>query len=84
MENLQYYHEISAAISAGIFLAAVQNSGLVTLTSTPLNAGPQIRELLERPANEKVMLLLPLGYPAEDATVPDLKRKSLEKIMVLK
>ncbi len=48
-----------------------------------MNAGPQLRMLLNRPINEKVILLLPIGYPAHDATVPDLKRKPLEKIMVM-
>jgi len=54
----------------------------VTLTSTPLNCGPAIRSLLNRPANEKLVLLLPVGYPAEDATVPDLQRKPLSEILV--
>ncbi len=59
-----------------------QNAGLVTLTSTPMNAGPQLRSLLGRPANEKVLLLFPVGYPADDARVPDLHRKPLQDIMV--
>ena len=54
------------------------------MTTTPLNAGVTLRELLGRPDNEKVMLLLPVGYPAEDAKVPDVKRKPLEQIMVVK
>merc|ERR1719362_2578693 len=65
-----YYNEISCSISAGILLAAVHNAGLVTLTSTPLNCGPRLRTLLGRPANEKLLMLLPIGYPADDATVP--------------
>ena len=44
--------------------------------------GVALRELLGRPDNEKVMMLFPVGYPAADATVPDLKRKSLDDIMV--
>lgn len=54
----------------------------MTLTSTPLNCGPALRTLLGRPNNEKLALLLPVGYPAEDALVPDLQRKPLEEIMV--
>ncbi|XP_062911205.1 iodotyrosine deiodinase [Mobula hypostoma] len=77
-----YYNEISVSISCGILLAALQNAGLATVTSTPLNCGPRVREILGRPANEKLLLLLPVGYPAKDATVPDLKRKSLDEIMV--
>ena len=79
-----YYYEISTAIACGVLITAIHNAGLVTVTTTPLNAGVALRELLGRPENEKVMLLLPVGYPAEDATVPDVKRKPLEEIMVLK
>ena len=66
----------------GMFLAAVHNAGLVSLTSTPLNCGATIRELLKRPNNEKLMLLLPVGYPADDAMVPEITRKTLDKILV--
>ena len=66
----------------GIFLTAVHNAGLVTLTSTPLNCGPALRALLDRPKNEKLLMLLPIGYPAEDATVPDIQRKPLNEVMV--
>lgn len=54
----------------------------MTLTSTPMNCGGALRVLLKRPTQEKLMLLLPIGYPAHDATVPDLTRKPLDKIMV--
>ncbi|KAM4521508.1 iodotyrosine deiodinase [Odontesthes bonariensis] len=81
-KKTHYYNEISVSISCGILLAALQNVGLVTVTSTPLNCGPQLRLLLKRPANEKLLMLLPVGYPAADATVPDLKRKHLDDIMV--
>jgi len=76
-----YYNEISISIATGLLLAALQNVGLVTVTSTPMNAGPRLRMILERPENEKVIMLLPVGYPAEDATVPDLHRKPLDDIM---
>ncbi len=79
-----YYYEISTAIACGILVTAIHNAGLVTVTTTPLNAGGSLRELLGRPENEKVMLLLPVGYPASDATVPDVQRKPLDDIMVLK
>ncbi|XP_076025583.1 iodotyrosine deiodinase [Genypterus blacodes] len=81
-KRTHYYNEISVSISCGILLAALQNVGLVTVTSTPLNCGPQLRGLLKRPANEKLLMLLPVGYPASDATVPDLKRKPLGDIVV--
>uniref|UniRef100_A0A914XBS9 Nitroreductase domain-containing protein n=1 Tax=Plectus sambesii TaxID=2011161 RepID=A0A914XBS9_9BILA len=78
-----YYNEISTSIAVGLLLAAIQMAGLVTVTTTPLNAGLAIRQILDRPANEKVSLLLPVGHPASDATIPDLKRKPLEEIMQL-
>ncbi|XP_074541779.1 iodotyrosine deiodinase [Halichoeres trimaculatus] len=81
-KKTHYYNEISVSISCGILLAALQNVGLVTVTSTPLNCGPQLRVLLKRPANEKLLMLLPVGYPASDATVPELTRKPLDGIMV--
>lgn len=83
VKHPHYYYEISTAIASGILIAAIHNAGLVTVTTTPLNAGGQIRELLGRPSSEKVMLVLPVGYPSEDATVPDVKRKELEDIMIL-
>ncbi|XP_072437413.1 iodotyrosine deiodinase [Chiloscyllium punctatum] len=81
-KKTHYYNEISVSISCGILLAALQNAGLVTVTTTPLNCGPRVRVLLGRPENEKLLLLLPVGYPAKDATVPDFKRKPLDEIMV--
>ncbi|XP_015265637.1 PREDICTED: iodotyrosine deiodinase 1 [Gekko japonicus] len=82
-KKTHYYNEISVSIACGILLAALQNVGLVTVTSTPLNCGPRLRVLLQRPVNEKLLLLLPVGYPSKDATVPDLKRKPLDDIMVV-
>ncbi|XP_075720560.1 iodotyrosine deiodinase 1 [Rhinoderma darwinii] len=82
-KKTHYYNEISVSIACGILLAAIQNAGLVTVTTTPLNCGPRLRLLLGRPSNEKLLMLLPIGYPSEDATVPDLKRKPLEDIMVV-
>jgi hypothetical protein len=61
----------------------LQEAGLVTVTTTPLNCGPSIRVLLDRPSNEKLLLLLPVGYPKVGATVPDFKRKPVHDIMVL-
>ncbi|XP_007196948.2 iodotyrosine deiodinase 1 [Balaenoptera acutorostrata] len=81
-KKTHYYNEISVSIACGILLAALQNAGLVTVTTTPLNCGPRLRVLLNRPANEKLLVLLPVGYPSKEATVPDLARKPLDQIMV--
>jgi iodotyrosine deiodinase len=80
-KRTHYYTQESCGIAAGFFIAAVHMMGLVTLTHTPNPMG-FLSELLERPANEKAMLVMPVGYPANDARVPDLRRKSLEEIAV--
>jgi iodotyrosine deiodinase len=76
-----YYTQESCGITAGLFIAAVHHMGLVTLTHTP-NPMKFLQELLGRPASEKAMLVMPVGYPSADARVPDLRRKSLEEIAV--
>lgn len=76
-----YYNEISVSISTGILLCALQAAGLSSLVTTPLNCGPAIRNLLNRPVNEKLLVLLPVGYPTDDCKIPDLKRKNVNDIM---
>jgi nitroreductase len=76
-----YYTQESVGIATGFFIAAVHQMGLVTLTHTP-NPMTFLSALLERPANEKAYLILPVGYPAEDARVPDITRKPLDEISV--
>ena len=76
-----YYTSESCGIAAGLFIAAVHRMGLATLTHTPSPMG-FLSELLQRPANEKPFLLMPVGYPAPDARVPDLTRKPIDEIAV--
>lgn len=76
-----YYSSESCGIAAGMFIHAIHNMGLVTLTHTPSPMG-FLREILNRPDHEHAMLVLPVGYPADDAEVPDLERKSLDEISV--
>lgn len=76
-----YYTQESCGIAAGLFIAAVHHMGLVTLTHTPSPMG-FLGELLDRPANEKAFLVMPVGYPADDARVPDLQRHALEEISI--
>ena len=76
-----YYSTESCGIAAGMFIHAIHNMGLVTLTHTPSPMG-FLREILERPDHEHAMLVLPVGYPAEDAMVPDISRKSLEEVSI--
>jgi iodotyrosine deiodinase len=74
-----YYTQESCGIAAGMFIAAIHRMGLVTLTHTP-SPMAFLGQLLERPPNEKAMLVMPVGYPADGAMVPDITRKSLEQI----
>jgi iodotyrosine deiodinase len=76
-----YYTEESCGIAAGLFIAAVHHMGLVTLTHTPNPMG-FLRDLLGRPVNERAMLVMPVGYPAAGARVPDLTRKPIDEIVV--
>ena len=82
-KRTHYYTQESCGIAAGLFIAAVHAMGLVTLTHTPNPMG-FLAELLERPANEKAMLVMPVGYPAAEARVPNLRRKPLDEIAVWK
>lgn len=74
-----YYATESVGIACGLFIAALHHMGLATLTHTPSPMG-FLSEILGRPENEKAYILFPVGYPAPDATVPDIRRKSLDEI----
>ena len=76
-----YYVMESVGLATGFLLAALHYAGLVALTHTP---SPMnfLQEILKRPENEKPFLLIPVGYPAENAEVPDISRKSLEEVLV--
>ena len=76
-----YYSTESCGIAAGMFIHAIHNMGLVTLTHTPSPMG-FLRDILGRPNHEHAMLVLPVGYPAEDAMVPDISRKTLTEVSV--
>ena len=74
-----YYPTESVGIATGILITAIQHVGLVSLTHTP-NPMKFLNEILRRPTNESCFLLLVVGYPAEDAVVPDIKRKRFEEV----
>lgn len=80
-QRKNYYIPESVGISMGFLIAALHNAGLVTLTHTPKPMA-FLNELCGRPASEKPYLLLVVGYPAENATVPThaLLKKSLAEI----
>ena len=78
-----YYVTESVGIAAGLFLTAVHHAGLVALTHTPSPMG-FLKKILKRPDNETACLLMPIGYPAEGAEVPDLQRKPLDQILIMR
>lgn len=77
-----YYVNESIGIACGMLISAIHNAGLVTLTHTP---SPMnfLGKILKRPENERAYLLLPVGFAADDAEVPDLHRKKLNELMVV-
>ena len=74
-----YYALESVGIATGLLITAVQNAGLVSLTHTP---SPMnfLNRLLNRPINERPFLILVVGYPAEDAQIPVISKKSIKDI----
>ena len=74
-----YYVNESVGIATGLLVSAIHYSGLASLTHTP---SPMrfLNQILERPDSERPFLLLIVGYPAADARVPDIRRKSLNEI----
>ncbi|MFQ5890758.1 MAG: nitroreductase family protein [Gemmatimonadota bacterium] len=74
-----YYVQESVGIATGILITSIHHAGLASLTHTP---SPMrfLNEILGRPPNERPFLLLVVGYPAEDALVPDLERRALREI----
>jgi nitroreductase len=80
-KHKHYYVRESVGIAVGFLLTALHLAGLATLTHAPSPMG-FLMEILERPEGERPFLLIPVGYPAPDATVPDLPKKSLEDFTV--
>lgn len=76
-----YYTNESTGIACGLFIAALHHMGLATLTHTPSPMG-FLSQILHRPANEKPIILFPIGYPAPGCEVPDIRRKTLDEVAV--
>jgi nitroreductase len=74
-----YYVNESVGIACGILIAALHNMGLATLTYTPNPMG-FLSRILKRPPNERPYLVVPVGYPADGVTVPNIARKPLDEI----
>ncbi len=76
-----YYVRESVGLACGLFIAALHNMGLATLTHTP-SPMAFLRQILGRPKNERPYILFPVGYPAADTRVPNLRRKSLDEVAI--
>jgi nitroreductase len=83
MKTKHYYVQESVGIATGFLLAALHLSGLATLTHTPSPMG-FLSSILERPKNERPFVLIPVGYPSSDATVPAIGKKSLSDVLEIK
>ena len=73
-----YYVAESVGIATGLLIAALHNAGLATLTHTP---APMkfLNKILDRPDTERPIMILVVGYPEENARVPDISRKTLDQ-----
>jgi nitroreductase len=76
-----YYVKESVGIAVGFLLAALTVAGLATLTHTPSPMG-FLGPLLKRPPHERPYVLIPVGYPADGATVPSITKKPLDEILI--
>jgi len=76
-----YYVRESVGLAGGMFITALHQMGLATLTHTP---SPMhfLTRLLNRPKWERPFILFPVGHPTDDCTVPDLTRKPLDEVAV--
>ena len=74
-----YYVTESVCIATGLLVAALHNAGLATLTHTP-SPMKFLNQIFDRPASEKPLMLVVVGYPGEKVKVPSIKRKTLEEI----
>jgi iodotyrosine deiodinase len=78
-----YYVQESVGIATGFLLAALHMSGLATLTHTPSPMG-FLTSILGRPQNERPFVLIPVGFPSHDATVPAIPKKMLAEVMEIR
>ena len=80
-DERHYYVQESVGIAVGFLLAALHHAGLASLTHTPSPMG-FLAEVLGRPPHERPFVLMPVGYPADDAMVPVIERKPLSEVLV--
>ena len=78
-KSKHYYVNESVGIATGLLVSAIHYSGLASLTHTP-SPMKFLNQILDRPDSERPFLLLIVGYPAANARVPKIRRKSLSEI----
>ena len=76
-----YYSEESVGIAVGLLLTSLHLAGLATLTHTP-SPMKFLSDILNRPLNERAYVVIPVGYPASDAEVPVISKKTLGEVLV--
>lgn len=76
-----YYADESVSIACGMLIAALHNAGIATLTHTP-SPMKFLAEVLQRPDNERAVMIIAAGYPAPDAKVPDIRKKPLDEVLI--
>ena len=77
-----YYVSESVGIASGLLLIALHNAGLVTLTHTP-SPMSFLSEILNRPPSDKPYLIIPVGFPSDNAEVPNIKKKTFKEICTI-
>ena len=77
-----YYVSESVGIASGLLLAALHSAGLVTLTHTP-SPMAFLSDILNRPPSDKPYLIIPVGFPSENAEVPNIKKKTFKEICTI-
>ncbi len=79
-KHQNYYVNESVGLACGFLLTAIHELGLVALTHTP-SPMDFLTKILNRPSNERPFLLIPVGYPTDNATVPNISRKSKNEVI---
>ena len=82
-DKKNYYITESVGLATGMLITALHSAGLGTLTHTPAPMG-FLRDICKRPKDEKPFVLMVVGYPANDAKVPQhaLIKKDISEISV--
>jgi len=77
-----YYPDISIGIATGMLISTLTDLGINTLTYTP-SPNLYLKEILNRPDNEKPYMILVCGKGSKDYKLPKITKKSNEKIITI-